>query len=409
MNTIINIARLHITLQLQNRSTYLQSFIVPIAMMFILGIAISGQSPVLHLDIVDEDQTERSAEFIQAIRDAEGDTLVEVCLYGSEKNAESCDLEDDAAYEKVGEDRIKEGSTTAILMIPVGFGAALEAGESVALIYQSNDQFNAPTITRTAVETAISEVGGSALIARIGVETAEEFFGGSSTSDLPELQTEARAGLQNPPAQLVTKSTGKNPNQVFGASQSVPGIGTMFVLFSLTGLAINLVLEREQGTLQRLFTLPAPKSYIVIGKVLGAFFFGVIQFTVFVVVGILMKVDWGSNYLAIALVVLAYCFAGTALGFAMATLVRTSNQAGGISTLIVLTLAPLGGAWWPLEIVPESMQTVGHLSPIAWAMDGFGDIIYDGGGVMDVLPEVGVLLLMAGVLLVFSVWRFRYE
>jgi ABC-2 type transport system permease protein len=409
MNTIINIARLHITLQLQNRSTYLQSFIVPIVMMFILGIAISDQSPVLHLDVVDEDQTEHSVEFIQAIRDTKGDTLVEVCLYGSDKNAESCDLEADAAYEKVGEDRIKEGSTTAILMIPVGFGAALEAGESIELIYQSSDQFNAPTITRTAVETAISEVGGSALIARIGVETAEEFLGGSSASDLSELQTEARAGLQNPPAQLVTKSTGKNPNQVFGASQSVPGIGTMFVLFSLTGLAISLVLEREQGTLQRLFTLPAPKSHIVIGKVLGAFFFGVIQFTVFVVVGILMKVDWGSNYLAIALVVLAYCFAGTALGFAMATLVRTSNQAGGISTLIVLTLAPLGGAWWPLEIVPESMQTVGHISPIAWAMDGFGDIIYDSGGVMDVLPEVGVLLLMAGVLLVFSVWRFRYE
>ncbi|MBZ0306232.1 MAG: ABC transporter permease, partial [Anaerolineae bacterium] len=133
------------------------------------------------------------------------------------------------------------------------------------------------------------------------------------------------------------------------------------------------------------------------------------QFAVFILVGLLMKVDWGSNYPAIALLVLAYCFAGTALGFAIATLVRTSNQAGGITTLVFLTLAPLGGAWWPLEIVPETMQKVGHISPIAWAMDGFGDIIYDGGGIIDILPEVGGLLLMGVGLLIFSIWRFRYE
>ncbi len=409
MTTILNIMRLHITLQLQNKSTYLQSFVVPILMMFILGLAIGDPDTVLYLDVMDEDNSERSAELIEEIRG--GDTAVEICLYGSDKNPEGCNLDPNADVTDVGADRIKESDTTAILIIPAGFGAALEAGQPVELTYQSADQFNAPTITRTAVETAISEVGGSLMIARIGVETAEAYFGESpdAQADLQNLQARAKAGLQNPAARLVAVSSSENDSRALGVSQSVPGMGTMFVLFSLTGLAINLVLEREQGTLQRLFTLPAPKSHVVIGKVLGAFFFGVIQFAVFIIVGLLMNVEWGSNYAAITLVVLAYCFAGTALGFAMATLVRTSNQAGGITTLMVLTLAPLGGAWWPLEIVPETMQKVGHISPIAWAMDGFGDIIYDDGGIIDVLPEVGVLLLMAVGLLTFAIWRFRYE
>src|SRR5690606_41999788 len=46
------------------------------------------------------------------------------------------------------------------------------------------------------------------------------------------------------------------------------------------------------------------------------------------------------------------------------------------SQLLGLTFASLGGAWWPLEIVPRYMQQIGHLSPIAWAMDAFRDLLF---------------------------------
>ncbi|MBZ0305539.1 MAG: ABC transporter permease, partial [Anaerolineae bacterium] len=207
MKTILNIAWLHITLQLQNKSTYIQSFAVPIAMMFILGLAIGDQDTVLYLDVVDEDHSERSAEFTEEI--LAGDTAVEICLYGSDKNPEGCDLDKNAEVTRVGEDRIKDGNTTAILVIPAGFGAALEAGQPVELTYQSDDQFNAPAITLTTVETAISEIGGSLMIARIGVETAEAFFDDSPDrqADLENLQAQAKAGLENPPAHLVAVSS----------------------------------------------------------------------------------------------------------------------------------------------------------------------------------------------------------
>lgn len=407
MNAILNIARLHITLQLQNPGTYIQYFAVPVVMMLILGLAISEDPAELHLDVLDEDNSAISTEFIQAIENTEGETVIKICRYGA-SNPESCGLDNNDAYAEVGETRLKDGETAAILIIPADFEEKLQAGQPAEITYQSNDQLNAPTIARTTVDAAISKVGGSMVIARIGTQTAESVFGEVETGDFKQLQATAQSGLQNPPARLVTESTGGAVNPG-GTGQSVPGMGSMFVLFSLTALAINLVLEREQGTLQRLFTLPAPKSAIVMGKVLGAFFFGVLQFFVFILVGMLMAVDWGNNYLAIVLLVLAYCFAGTALGFLMATFVRTSDQAGGISTLVVLTLAPLGGAWWPLEIVPEAMQTFGHISPVAWVMDGFNDLIFDNKGLVDILPEVGVLVGMGMVLLVIGIWRFRYE
>ena len=74
-----------------------------------------------------------------------------------------------------------------------------------------------------------------------------------------------------------------------------------------------------------------------------------------------------------------------------------------------LTLAPLGGAWWPLEIVPDFMQKVGYISPIAWTMDGFTELLYNNGTLVDILPMTGVLIGMAALFTTFEVWRFRYE
>lgn len=408
MRSIINVARLYITLVLNDRSIYIQLFVVPIILMVVLSAAIRDEQVRLRLDVVDQDNSELSAELIQQIKENGEltDTLI-VCVYGEEN--EDCDLKADDDFEDVGEDRVKEGETSAALIIPAGFGEALQNGQPLELTYQSNDQLNAPTVTRTAVQTALSQISNSLTIAQIGTATAAEYFGTDPQADFATLRDQAQAALQTPPITVAKVSSGEEEAIGLGVNQSVPGISAMFVLFSSLALASVLVTERENWTLQRLFTIPTRPFNIILGKVLGAYIFSVIQFAVFVIVGGFLGVDWGTNYLAIALLVLSYCLAGTALGLALGTVVRTSAQALAMMNLIGLTLAPLGGAWWPLEIVPETMQTIGHISPIAWLMEGFGELIYYNGGIAEILPKVGALLLMAGVLIVFAIWRFRYE
>jgi ABC-2 type transport system permease protein len=107
------------------------------------------------------------------------------------------------------------------------------------------------------------------------------------------------------------------------------------------------------------------------------------------------------------MVVFTLCI--TALTLALATLLRSEAQAGAITLLLTLTLAPLGGAWWPLEIVPDWMQTLGHVSPVAWAMDSYSSLIFFGGTLMNVLPYIGVLAAMAAIFFAFGVARFRIE
>jgi ABC-2 type transport system permease protein len=106
---------------------------------------------------------------------------------------------------------------------------------------------------------------------------------------------------------------------------------------------------------------------------------------------------------------LAFVLATTSLAFAIATRLKTEAQAGSVSLLLSFTLAPLGGAWWPLDITPQPMQVLGYITPVAWVMDGFQDVIFFGGGITDILPEVAVLLVFTAIFFTIGILGFQYE
>ena len=74
-----------------------------------------------------------------------------------------------------------------------------------------------------------------------------------------------------------------------------------------------------------------------------------------------------------------------------------------------MALASLGGAWWPIEIVPTWMQKIALMLPTGWAMRGFQDIIVRGLGLQEILLEAVVLIGFGLLFLSIGIWRFRYE
>ena len=104
----------------------------------------------------------------------------------------------------------------------------------------------------------------------------------------------------------------------------------------------------------------------------------------------------------------AFVLCITSVTFAIAPVLRSEGQAGVVNQLLALTFAALGGAWWPLEIVPDFMQRLGHLTPVAWAMDAFRQLIFFGGGLAAIAPDLAVLGVASAVLFLVGIWRFRY-
>ncbi len=61
----------------------------------------------------------------------------------------------------------------------------------------------------------------------------------------------------------------------------------------------------------------------------------------------------------------------------------------------------------PAELFSDTMQKVAHITPHAWALDGFAELVRRGGNTADILPELGVLAAYALVLMLLSAWRLR--
>jgi ABC-2 type transport system permease protein len=154
--------------------------------------------------------------------------------------------------------------------------------------------------------------------------------------------------------------------------------------------------------------MPVRRGQVLGSKMLTYFALGMLQFAVVFAVGLAVGLDFGPSPLLLLPVTAAFALCCTGLTFAIAPALTSERQASVVAQLLALTLAPLGGAWWPLEVVPRFMQLLGRLSPVAWAMDAFRDLIFYGGGWAAILPEIGVLLAATVLLFGLGIRRFRY-
>ena len=89
------------------------------------------------------------------------------------------------------------------------------------------------------------------------------------------------------------------------------------------------------------------------------------------------------------------------------TLSVTVISLSGMSIVPMFVLSGLGGAWVPLEFTGETFRIVGHLSPIAWAMDGFKNISIRGLGIESVLLPSAALVAYAILFFGIATWRFQ--
>ena len=178
----------------------------------------------------------------------------------------------------------------------------------------------------------------------------------------------------------------------------------------LLALSAMFTYERQKGTLRRLLITPTHRATHLLGTIVGQVATALVQMLLLVVFGMLvMKINWGQSPGALAVMLLASTLAAAALGTTLGTFVKTESQASGLSIMLGMVMALLGGCWYPIELFPQFVRTAVKVLPTSWAMQGLLDIVLRGQGVRGVLPEAGVLLGFAGLFFAVGVWRFRYE
>jgi ABC-2 type transport system permease protein len=396
------------------RGIWVNILIVPIIMTVIIGLAGGGGAATIYtVDLLIDPAAGAYAERFSDLLRKEGGTGFRICdLRQAQTQDEGCRLGEvaaDADLKALAEERLRGSRSIGAVILPAGFTEALLAGQAVKVDLLGKGGLNAPQIVRQKVDAVLTRMNGAILAARVSVAQANPAES-DRAAFYQQVYDAAEAIWAADPVKIDEQLANDTGNVAGGSGfgQSAPGMGAMFVLQTVLGIAVVLIQERTAGTMQRLLVLPVPKWKILAGKLLARFVLGLFVFTVLIVVGTFFGVQWGS-WPAVIAIVLVYTLAATAMGLAFSTLVRTLGQAGGLTLLLTLTLAPLGGAWWPLDVVPAWMRTLGHISPIAWSQDAFQKLIFYGGTFVDILPQLGVLLLFAVGFFLFGLLRFKYE
>lgn len=224
-------------------------------------------------------------------------------------------------------------------------------------------------------------------------------------------ESELRALLEaEDPVKIDTRFAGKNPIPV-GFYQSLPGILVMFLLINLLSFgAISLSIERKEGIVKRLAVYPLRRLELVLGKILGRFLVGALQIVVLLAAGqFLFGVDMGHNLPLILLTLFIYGWMGSALGVLIGAVSANPDRNLGIAIIVGMMMAALGGCWWPLEIVGDTMHAIGMSLPTGWAMSAMHQLISFGGGFAQIDWQLGALAGLGLVVTLLAGRFLKYE
>jgi len=196
---------------------------------------------------------------------------------------------------------------------------------------------------------------------------------------------------------------GNNPH-----NQSSPGILVMFAIFGLITSATILVQERKSRTMERMLTTSLSSISVLGGHFLAMFTLTMLQQVLLIAFG---QFVLGVNYLhaplgTLALMIaLSLCTAG--IGLFIGSISKGEEQVTLFSLIGMFVFSALGGVWFPLEIAGSTYSMIGHLTPTAWAMTGFQNILIRGLGSSSALIPAGIMSLYAIGFFALAMWRFK--
>ncbi len=375
--TTTNIKRL-----VRDPSTIFFVFIFPMLLILVLGASFGGGfTPKVGL-LTEGDGT-YSAAFADALT--------------SDEDFEVVDYDDRDALLR----EVERGVVQMAVVVPAGYDDKVATGQLAEIEFVGRAD---PSVLqyRSTIEAIASDENAIIRAARlIESEGLADFETAAVTAR--GVATAAQS------TEVVVEKTGES---LFGEDLGQFDLGApqqliLFVfLTSLAGSAA-LIQTRRLGVSRRMVSTPTSISQILIGETGGRFAVAMIQ-GLFIMVGaaVAFEVRWG-NLLGAGVLLVMMALIGAGGGMLMGSLFDNDEQAGSMGVFLGLGLAALGGCMVPLEIFPDTMATVAHATPHAWAIDGFSELIRRGGDLASIGTEVAVLAAFAAGLLALGTWRLR--
>lgn len=398
MKHIINIAIKDIRQTMRDKMTFMFLLFMPVLFTLLFGFAFGGISisnsdsdTRLPVSFLDQDHTPASAALKELLLGSQAIRLESV-------EVEPADLENQVAAKTL----------SAAIVVPAGYGASVQSGAVKALAVYADTGSSGGMTAQAEIQAAAVRLVSAASAARAIQQNA----GGS----FDEILAQTVSAWSKPPVQLSVTSAGAVEKDAGGNSglmsvtHTAPGMMIQFAIAGLITAAQVLVGERKSRCMQRLLTTAVARHEILLGHFLAIFATIFVQLVLLVAFGqIVLKLDYLRQPAATLIMIFTTALLVAALGLLIGSLAKSDDQAVIFSLVPMFVFAGLGGAWVPLEVTGQAFQVIGHLSPVAWAMDGFEAIIARGLDLNAIWLPAGALVGYALLFFTLAVWKFKFE
>lgn len=403
----------------RDRAAFLLSFVLPVAFFSIFAVVFGQQggnkTPKVDVIVVDEDHSEASQRLVTGLK-------LESALAVTSGTRPSKDSPEQPYDRASAEAKVRAGDAPVALIIPQGFGTAqLRFGPDssrpkVQLLADSSNPIAPQIVNGMLQKVAMTSMPD--MMAEAGTKDLEVAAGGLTPQQRSriEAQIQELRDYTKRRETLDQTSSAKKENSddgliavdskdIVGENKKSPmiafyaaGVGVMFMLFTASGAGGVLLDEAESGALDRVLATQVTLPILLLGKLAYLTLLGTSQLIVMYTWGALVfKLDLLSHIPGFLVMTVVTSLAASTLGLLFAAACRTRAQLGAVSTLVILTMSALGGSMFPRFIMPPAVQKVGLITFNAWALDGFTKVFWRDAPLIDLWPQVGVLLLAAVV------------
>ena len=344
-------------------------FAIPVVQMLILVPAVTFEIKNIELCIVDRDMSTESRELVSKL---EGSTFFRI-RFSTFSEEEANDL-------------LSRDKCDLILQIPSGFGKDVGKGNPVKVFVSAN------AINASGAQLSWAYLNG--VIADYNVNIITGKMDSQAFTSIPQIQITNRYWYN------------EMLNYEYYMLPGILGILVLAIGFLLAGL--NLVKEKESGTIEQINVTPVRKYHFIIAKMVPFLIIGLVDLALGLTLGkLVFGIPFEGN---IALLFLCSAiFLVAVLGFALflSTFSGTQQQFMFTAFFFMIIFILMSGIFTPMESMPAWAQKIDLINPVVYIMRINRMVLLKGSTFHDISQEIYALVIIAIVFTALAINRYR--
>jgi ABC-2 type transport system permease protein len=194
----------------------------------------------------------------------------------------------------------------------------------------------------------------------------------------------------------------------------LPGqLAFALLMNALFGISFTFISFRKELILKRYFASPVKKSTILASEVTSKAIIAILQSLLIILVGYFVFKFTLTDGLITVLNMLALSIIGIftflSLGLLIPSITKSEDAIAPIAQLIMMPQLFLSGAFFPVEAFPAFLQPLAKIMPMTFLNEAFKKVAFEGVSLIDVLPNIGALLLWGIAIYIVDIFLFKWE